>query len=247
MLRLSLKKQSDQEYILLWIPSLAIINTNVYQTFSITSVLILNSNFFLFILHVQEWQSNFCQERTLIKSLLKSKCFFVSNSEQSSWNHVLQNLNSFPNMNHMNFCEKETKNEVCCCCFSWSWRRMFFQSNFELVFMALGHILPDLILGNCVQKCISWILPIISNEPFMTQDELRTWKIILRALQILPTLKSLISMEFFLFFLRKFSQLHRVLGLCVFLGLAKICKNQICSTQVISNQKCMSVGIPSLM
>ena len=65
-------------------------------------------------------------------------------------------------------------------------QRMFFQSNFELVFMALGHILPDLILGNCVQKCISWILPIISNEPFMTQDELRTWKIVLRALQILP-------------------------------------------------------------
>ena len=115
--------------------------------------------------------------------------FLVCKSEQSGWNHVL-NLNSFPNMNHMNFCEKETKNEVCCCCFSWSWRRMFFQSNFELVFMALGHILPDLILGNCVQKCISWILPIISNEPFMTQDELRTWKIILRALQILPTVKS---------------------------------------------------------
>ena len=86
--------------------------------------------------------------------------------------------------------KKKPKNEVCCCCFSCSWRRMFFQSNFELVFMALGHILPDLILGNCVQKCISWILPIISNEPFMTQDELRTWKIILRALQILPTIKS---------------------------------------------------------
>ena len=135
-------------------------------------------------------QSNFYQERTFIKSLLISECLFFSNSEQSGWNHVLKNLNSFPNMNHMNFCEKETKNEVCCCCFSWSWRRMFFQSNFELVFMALGHILPDLILGNCVQKCISWILPIISNEPFMTQDELRTWKIILRALQILPTVKS---------------------------------------------------------
>ena len=35
-----------------------------------------------------------------------------------------------------------------------------------------------------VQKCISWILPIISNEPFMTQDELRAWKI-LHALQIM--------------------------------------------------------------
>ena len=167
-------------------------NTNVYQTFSISSFqfnfISISIFVFLFIiLHVREEQSNFYHEGTFLKSFLKSECLFFSNSEQSGWNHVLKNLNSFPNMNHMNFCEKETKNEVC---FSWSWRRMFFQSNFELVFMALGHILPDLILGNCVQKCISWILPIISNEPFMTQDELRTWKIILRALQILPTIKS---------------------------------------------------------
>ena len=134
-------------------------------------------------------QNNFCTQLVL-PMFCKKKSFwqkFTCNSQQSGWNHVLKNLNSFPNMSHMNFCEKETKNEVC---FSWSWRRMFFQSNFELVFMALGHILPDLILGNCVQKCISWILPIISNEPFMTQDELRTWKIILRALQILPIGKS---------------------------------------------------------
>ena len=46
-----------------------------------------------------------------------------------------------------------------------------FKAILNSFFMALGHILPDLILGNSVQKCISWILPIISNEPFMTQDE----------------------------------------------------------------------------
>ena len=89
---------------------------------------------FIIILYVQEEQSNFYQERTFIKSFLKSESLFFSNSEQSGWNHVLKNLNSFPNMNHMNFCEKETKNEVCCCC----WRGMFFQSNFELVFYGPG-------------------------------------------------------------------------------------------------------------
>ena len=41
--------------------------------------------------------------------------------------------------------------------------------------------------------------------------------------------------------------IHQVLGLCVFLGQAKIHRNQIRNTQVISNPKCMSEGIPSLM
>ena len=64
------------------------------QTFtkhSISSVIIHNFKFCLFIIqHVQEEQSNFYQERTFIKSLLKSECLFFSNSEQSSWNHVLK-------------------------------------------------------------------------------------------------------------------------------------------------------------
>ena len=41
--------------------------------------------------------------------------------------------------------------------------------------------------------------------------------------------------------------LHQVLGLCGFLGPAKIRMNQIRSTKVISNQKLMSEGITSLM
>ena len=41
--------------------------------------------------------------------------------------------------------------------------------------------------------------------------------------------------------------LHLVLGSCIFLGLVKICRSQIHSTEVINNQKRMSEGIPSLM
>ena len=89
-------------------------NTNVYQTFSISSFqfnfISISIFVFLFIiLHVREEQSNFYHEGTFLKSFLKSECLFFSNSEQSGWNHVLKNLNSFSNMNHMNFCEKETK------------------------------------------------------------------------------------------------------------------------------------------
>ena len=41
--------------------------------------------------------------------------------------------------------------------------------------------------------------------------------------------------------------LHPFLGSCFFLGLAKICMNQIRSTSVISNQKRLSEGIPLIM
>ena len=40
---------------------------------------------------------------------------------------------------------------------------------------------------------------------------------------------------------------NKSIGLCICLGQAKIHMNQICSTYVISNQKRISVGIPSLM
>ena len=45
----------------------------------------------------------------------------------------------------------------------------------------------------------------------------------------------------------KKKHVHQVHGSCFFLGLAKIRRNQIHSTQVISNPKRMSEGIPSLM
>ena len=43
------------------------------------------------------------------------------------------------------------------------------------------------------------------------------------------------------------NHIHPVFGSCISIGLAKIRRNQIRSTEVISNEKHMSEGISSLM